>query len=200
MKLRDIFTDKTTKIFLIKKDNNGNELEWTIEPTDFELIPDEEGNFFVRAKEVYKDTAVDCFISLFTPERVADLVIKLEANNRLIIESFSEQENSVVPMVASDCFGDYNLFYAKGNPQVGIDILKDGLRKSSTKNTIAEDLGYILRDEERIEEAIEAFLMSEQNQPSSEYIYRELSQLYGVLGLLDKQLEYERKYKESGGV
>ena len=31
------------------------------------------------------------------------------------------------------------------------------------KNAVAEDLGYILRDEERIEEAIEAFKISEKN-------------------------------------
>jgi len=200
MKLKNIFTDKNTKIFLVTNDDKDNELEWTIEPTDFELIPDEEETFFVRAKQVYTDKTVDCFLNIVTPERIADFVIKLDKNNKAIVENFSDQENSVIPVVASDCFGDYELFYAKENPQFGIDILKDGLTKSLTKNVIAEDLGYILRDEERTEEAIEAFLISEQNEPSSEYIYGELAQLYGQLGQLDKQLEYEKKYKENGGI
>ena len=52
----------------------------------------------------------------------------------------------------------------------------------------------------KFNEAIEAFLISEQNEPSSEYIYLELSQLYGQLEQLDKQLEYEQKYKENGGI
>ena len=200
MKLKDIFSDNKTKIFLVTNDDKDNELDWTIEPTDFELIPDEEETFFVKAKQVYKDKTVDCFLGIVTPERIADFVIKLDKNNKAIIESFSDQENSVIPVVASDCFGDYELYYSKENPQFGIDILKDGLTKSSSKNVIAEDLGYILRDEERTQEAIEAFLISEQNEPSSEYIYGELAQLYEQLGQTEKQLEYEKKYKDNGGI
>ena len=200
MKLKDIFSDKKTKIFLVTNDDKDNELDWPIEPTDFELIPDEEETFFVKAKQVYKDKTVDCFLSIVTPERIADFVIKLDKNNKAIVESFSDQENSIIPVVASDCFGDYELYYSKENPQFGIDILKDGLTKSTTQNVIAEDLGYILRDEERTQEAIEAFLISEQNEPSSEYIYGELAKLYEQLGQTEKQLEYEKKYKDNGGI
>ena len=200
MKLRDIFTDKNTKIFLVTDDDKESGLDWTIEPTDFELIPDEIETFFVRAKQVYIDKTVDCFLSIVTPERITDFVVKIDKNNKVIVENFSDQENSVIPVIASDCFGNYELFYAKENPQLGIDILKDGLTKSLTKNVIAEDLGYILRDEERTKEAIYAFLISEQNEPSSAYIFGELAQLYGQLGQTEKQFEYEQKYEENGGI
>lgn len=204
MQIKDIFTDKNSaKIFYITSTDSDNIIDWTIEPTDLELIPDEEGYFIVPAKQIYTDRTVDCFIDITTTERITDHVFRL-VDGKVIGELFYEysrkNQNSIIPSVASDCFGIYELYYAKENPQVGIDILRNGLTKSLTKNVIAEDLGYILRDENRNIEAIEAFLISEQNEPSSEYIYLELSQLYRQLGQLDKQLEYEQKYKEKGGI
>lgn len=60
------------------------------------------------------------------------------------------------------------------------------LTKSLTKKVVGEDLGYILLDESRINEAIEAFLISEKNVSCSEYFYLELSQLYAQVGHVDK--------------
>jgi tetratricopeptide (TPR) repeat protein len=200
MKVKDIFKDKQVKIFVVTDEESDNQLEWTIEPTNLNIIPEDEQTYFVKAKQVFKDKSIDCYISIVTPERIADFVINLGDNGKTISENMHEQENSIIPAVASDCFGIYELYYAKENPQVGIDILKDGLTKARNKNVVAEDLGYILRDENRIEEAIEAFLISEQNQPSSEFIYSELSRLYGLIGQADKQQEYQIKYKKNGGL
>jgi tetratricopeptide (TPR) repeat protein len=203
MQIKDIFSDKNSaKIFNITNSNSENIIDWTIEATDFELIPNVEGYFIVAAKQVYADKTIDCFIDMTTTERIADHIFRFENGiviGELLYDYSRKHQTSVIPAVASDCFGIYDLYYAKENPQVGIDILKDGLTKSLSKNVIAEDLGYILRDEERIEEAIEAFLISERSQPSSEHIYSELSQLYGHLGQGDKQLEYENKYKQNSG-
>lgn len=71
---------------------------------------------------------------------------------------------------------------------------------STNKNVVAEDLGYILRDEGRVEEAIEAFKISEENGPSSEYSYWELAGLYDQLGEEEKQMEYKQKFKDMGGI
>ena len=204
MQIKDILSDKgSSKIFNITNSNSDNIIEWTIEPTDLALIPNEQGYFIVAAKHVYTDNAIDCFIDMTTTERITDYVFTIHDDKivgELLYDYSRKHQNSIIPAIASDCFGIYELYYAKENPQIGIDILTDGLAKSLTKNVVAEDLAYILRDENRIEEAIEAFLISEQNKPSSEYIYLELSQLYGQLGQFDKQLEYERKYKENGGI
>jgi hypothetical protein len=204
MQIKDIFSDKnSTKIFYITNSNSDNIIDWTIESTDLELIPNEEGYFIVAAKQVYANKTIDCFIDLTTTERMTDHVFRLVDDKiigELLYDYSRKHQNSIIPAVASDCFGIYELYYAKENPQVGIDILRSGLTKSLTKNVIAEDLGYILRDENRISEAIDSFLVSEQNAPSSEYIYLELSQLYGQLGQADKQLEYEKKYRENGGI
>ncbi|MDX2304212.1 MAG: hypothetical protein NW226_15520 [Microscillaceae bacterium] len=135
-----------------------------------------------------------------TPERIAETVVKREPNGQVLAESIYDQKQSIIPTVASDCFGDYELFYAKENPQIGVDILRDRQPKAINKNVVAEDLGSILRDENRIEEAIEAFIISEQTGPSSEYVYFELSRLYRDIGQTDNELKYKQKFKDNGGV
>ncbi len=200
MKLRDIYKDGLTKVFIVIEQDDDNELNWTVEPTDYELIPEEENYYFVKAYEVSQNGKTDCYIGVMTPERIAEVVIKQNSNGQTEIESIYDQEKSIIPAIASDCFGDYELFYSKENPQLGIDILKSAITKATNKNVVAEDLGYILRDEGRVKEAIEAFKISEENGPSSEYTFLELAGLYEQLGQLDKQTEYRQKYKDTGGI
>jgi tetratricopeptide (TPR) repeat protein len=200
MKLNDIFTDTKTKVFVVTNQDDENEINWTIEATDFELIPEEENYYFVKALQVSADSTTDCFIGIMTPERIAETVVKKNINGQAVTESICDQKHTIIPAVASDCFGNYEMFYAKENPQIGIDILKNGLTKAINKNVAAEDLGYILRDEGRVNEAIEAFKISEENGPSSEYTYLELAGLYEQIGQTEKQLEYKQKYKDNGGL
>ncbi|MGA2297263.1 MAG: hypothetical protein ABSG15_06935 [FCB group bacterium] len=196
MKIKNILTDnKTTKIFnIINDDDDDNPLNWQIETTDLELIPYIEGHFIVKALEVYADKTVDCYINMVTPERISDYIFKIE-NENIICSPFYKQNHSIISAVPSDCFGNYDLYYAKENPQIGIDILKEGLSKAKNKSFIAEELGYILSDENRITEAIEAFLISENNNPSSEGIYCELADLYKQLGNFEKQKYYLDKFE-----
>jgi tetratricopeptide (TPR) repeat protein len=200
MKLKDIFSDLTTKIFKVTNDDNDNEFLWTIKPTNLQLIPDDEAHYFIKAVQTLPNLTIDCFINISTPERIADFVLKLNSDGQTIIENIDRQENTVIPAIASECFGVYELYYSKENPQLGIDILKNGLEIAKNKNVVAEDLGYILRDENRIQEAIDAFLISEQFSPSTEFTFYELGQLYQTLGQTEKQLEYEKKYKNNGGL
>jgi tetratricopeptide (TPR) repeat protein len=195
MQLKDLFQQgQSTKIFSVLNNEDENPLLWTLEPTELEIIPEEEGHFIVIAKQVYEDKTEDCYLDVLTPERISTWVVKMN-NGKIIFEDLYDQENSVIPAVPSDCFGIYESYYARENPQIGIDILKNGLTKSKSKAAIAEDLGFIFRDENRFEEAIEAFSISEQRTPSSEYIYDELAQLYRELGQKEKQEEYEKKFE-----
>ena len=200
MKLKDIYKEINTNVFIVTEQDDDNELNWTIESTDFELIPEEENYYFVKAFEISENEKTDCYSGIMTPERIAEIVIKQGSNGQTKVESIYEQVKSIIPSIASECFGDYELYYSKENPQVGIDILKSGLTIATNKNVVAEDLGYILRDEGRIEEAIEAFKISEENGPSSEYTFWELAGLYEQLGQIDKQTEYRQKYKDNGGI
>ncbi len=196
MKLKDIFTDQNTLVFIVTDQSDDNELNWSIEPTNFELIPEEENIYFVKALQVSSNATKGCYLGIMMPERIAESVIK-NANGHIISESIFEQNQTIIPAVASEGFGDYELYYAKENPQTGIDILRAGLEKATNKNVAAEDLGYILRDEKRIEEAIEAFTISVENGPSSEFIYQELSNLYKETGMTAEQKKYEQKFKEN---
>lgn len=200
MKLNDIYKNIITEIFIVTEQDDDNKLNWTIKATDFELIPEEENYYFVKAFEVSENDKTDCYIGIMTPERIAEIVIKQYSNGKTKVESIYDQEKSIIPAIASECFGDYELFYAKENPQIGIDILKSALTKATNKYVVAEDLGYILRDEGRIAEAIEAFKISEKNGPSSKYTFWELAGLYEQLGQIDKQTEYKQKYKDNGGI
>ena len=200
MKLKDIYKERNTNVFIVTEQDDDNELNWTIEATDFELIPEEENYYFVKAFEISENEKTDCYIGIMTPERIAEIVIKQGSNGQTKVESIYEQVKSIIPSIASECFGDYELYYSKENSQIGIDILKSGLTIATNKNVVAEDLGYILRDEGRIEEAIEAFKISEENGPSSEYTFWELAGLYEELGQIDKQTEYRQKYKDNGGI
>ena len=200
MKLKDIYKERNTNVFIVTEQDDDNELNWTIEATDFELIPEEENYYFVKAFEISENEKTDCYIGIMTPERIAEIVIKQGSNGQTKVESIYDQVKSIIPSIASECFGDYELYYSKENSQIGIDILKSGLTIATNKNVVAEDLGYILRDEGRIEEAIEAFKISEENGPSSEYTFLELAGLYEQLGQLDKQTEYRQKYKDNGGI
>ena len=200
MKLKDIFTESRVKIFVVSNQDDENELNWDIEPTDFELLPEEENVYIVKAVQVFPDSIIDCFLEIVTPERIAETVINRTANGKVIAKSIYDVESTVIPVIASECFGSYELYYAKENPQIGISVLENGLDKAKNKSVVAEDIGYILRDECRIEEAIKAFKMSEENEPSSEYIYLELSRLYQEVGQSSEQLKYEQKYRDNGGM
>ena len=196
MKIKDIFSIRDTNVFVLTNDTSGDALSWEVEPTNQDLITTEEGIYFVAAKQVYTDKTVDCFLGVMTPERISETVIKL-VDDEVSSESIYDQKTAVIPAVASECFGDYNLYYAKENPQIGIDVLRTALATHPTVATIAEDLGYILRDENRIEEALEAFHHAEKVGVSSEYVYLELSRLYKRIGDTDKEKEYEKLFAKS---
>ena len=116
------------------------------------------------------------------------------------VEIAWNENDGVIPEVACECYGNSDLYYSKENPQIGIDVLKRGILIGTNKNFIADDLGYILRDEGRIEEAIEAFHISLEYDPTSAYVYLELSNLFERIGQVEKQKEYLEKFKESGGI
>jgi tetratricopeptide (TPR) repeat protein len=198
MKVKDIYSDNTTKVFFVTNQDSQNELDWIIEPTVFEIVPEVEGAFFVKAKLVYSSSVADCYMSIITPERISETVIKVGPDMVVVAESINEQDGSVISTVASEYYGNYELFYARENPQIGIDILKNGLSKVVNKGVVAADLGYILRDEGRSEEAIEAFKICESAGPTSEYVFLELSMLYQSLGNTEKEEEYEQLFKNKG--
>ena len=200
MKLKNIYSeDRDTKIFLVTNWKSENELKWTIVPTELELIPDDENVYIVRAKQVMPNAVVDCYIYVMMPERIAETVFKKDAKGKTVAEPLYESPYSVIPAVASEGFGAYYLYRADENPQIGIDILSEGLGKAKNKWVVASDLGYLLRDEGRIEEAIESFrIVEEYGENFGGHIYAELSQLYEKAENKEEHLRYRKLYENSG--
>ena len=199
MKLRDIYKDKLTKIFRVVNHNFESELDFDIEPTEYEIIPDTGGCFIIKALEVRKGKITECFMDINTPERISDFVIRKALFGNIKINEYYNYEGIVIPAIASNCFGVYELYYSKENPQIGIDILQNGIDKAINKAIVSEDLGYILRDENRNDEAIEAFKKSIEYGASSPYSYLELSHLFERIGDTKMKNEYYNEFIANGG-
>jgi len=193
MRIKDIVSKKTeVSIFTVVKEKSDNPLDWKIMAREDKLIPDIEAHCIVRAKMIDSDKNVsDCFINISLPERIVDYVIYQTENGLEYKESYELED--VVPAIASIAFGNYEVYYSKNDPDVGIEILRQSLNLAKDPSVIAEDLGYILGDENRHQEAIDAFLISEKHGVSSEYIFQEIRDLYIELDNKTKAEEYNYK-------
>ena len=75
-------------------------------------------------------------------------------------------------------------------------MLKRGLAASKRKHFIAEDLGYLFRDEGRYQESAEMFQLAADEEVSSHFIYGELGQMYGKIGNAEKQKIYSELFRQ----
>jgi len=181
-------------IYEIKNSDSDDILNWSIEPTNLKLIPDDENHYLAKAQIIDKKQNVeDGFINLSTPERIADYVI-YDLENPKSDRLYGLKNKDVIPAVASDCFGLYELYYSKNAPDLGLKTLIEGLELSDQKSVIAEDIAYILRDENRLNEALEYFLISTKYEPSSEFIFGEIEDIYRAQGNEVKAKEYKSKF------
>jgi hypothetical protein len=173
--------------------------DWQLEPLQTDLLSDTEadGYHVMKALNLLADGAVrECYIDMNLPERISDYAFFLE-NGSLRFAYHHEFPGEILPAVALDCFGVYELFYSKQQPQLGIDILKRGLAISKRKHYIAEDLGYIFRDERRFREAAEMFKIAVEEGPSSYFIYGELAGAYAELGDSPNENKYSEMFKQA---
>ncbi|PQO31093.1 hypothetical protein C5Y96_12100 [Blastopirellula marina] len=180
-------------------DNQDDPSNWEVEPIDSPILRESETSdfFIVRAKHILPDGTIhDCYINLMLPERVSDFVYVLN-DGELSTCYHHEVAGEVICAVPIDAYGDYELFYSRIAPDSGIKILKKGLELADQKSYIAEDLGYILRDENRMAEAAEMFQISANEEPTSPYIYSELAACYQAIGKLDLASQYEALLRKS---
>jgi hypothetical protein len=153
-----LMTENEYFLFDVINDDSENPLEWEINTRIGKLIPDTEAHCIVRAKMIDANKVVtDCLINISLPERIVDFVIYKYDNELICKQLYELQDSDVIPAIASEAIGVYELYYSKNRPDIGINILKQGLKVASNPSVIAEDLGYILRDENRYKEAIDAF-------------------------------------------
>lgn len=130
---------------------------WDVRPVDTAILSERDGYFIVKAKNTLPDGRIrDCYIDLSLPERISDYAYLVWCGS-LDVRYHHEFGGEIICAVPIDCFGQYDLFYSRIAPDIGIDILREGLAISARKKCIAQDLGYMLRDEGRFREAAEAF-------------------------------------------
>ena len=197
MKLIQAFVDcPETSIFRVIGSEDSDYSNWEVEPLNLDILMEEEGFYIVKAKNILPDGKVqDCYLDISLLERINDLVYFFDGTNLRVDYSFNFN-GDIICAVPIDCFGVYELFYSKIDPSVGIDILKVGLTNSNRKSAIAEDLGYIFRDEKQYDEAAKMFQISVDEGPSSYFLYGELAACYMASGQTEKGKEYERLFAQ----
>jgi tetratricopeptide (TPR) repeat protein len=180
----------------ITNSEDENPLNWLLLPINDKVIPGE-GHFLVSAKKVSAEGVSRCWMDISTPEMIADHVFTTdEETNTIAVNEYHTLAQEVVPNKVSDTFTNYDIYYTRANPKVGIEILKRELENISNKGFICEYLGYIYRDEKQIEHALEWFLKAlEHGEPSSEHIYLEIAGLYDEIGATESAEKYRRRFK-----
>lgn len=182
------------RIFRVADSDSDDKNEWDVEPADASTLSEEDGLFIVKAKNILPDGAVkDCYIDISLPERISDSAYFLRGD-ALQAGAFHEFEGEIICGVPIESFGVYELYYSRTAPDTGIEILKKGIGAARRKQAIAEDLGYIFRDERRFKEAIEMFQIAVDEGPSSYFIYGELAGCYDEIRNKEMAEKYRRMF------
>lgn len=197
-----ITNNPDVKCFRVINSVSEEPCEWELDPIHIDLLSDMEsdGYHIITALNVLEDgTTRKCYMDMNLPERISDYAFFLEEGS-LVFGYYHQFSGEILPANAIDCFGVYDQFYSQNFPEIGIEILKRGLAIAKRKHYIAEDLGYIYRDEQRFREAVEMFKIAVDEEPSSYFIYGELADAYAEIGDTENAKKYsdmfDRENKE----
>jgi len=191
MKLGATLFRTECKIFeVVESDLDGNHLDWNLVPLAGKTLAREhtlsglaDGYFVLGGLLVHDDGKLEqAYTDVSLPERITDWHFLLK-NEEVVRGRGTLTPNAQVnPAVAIEKFGVYEQYYVKGHAEVGLKILQDGLAVANLKWPIALDLAYILRDEKRYYEAVEAFALAISECDSVNYFYySERAQLFTKL-------------------
>jgi len=182
------------RIFRVVDSESEQKDEWDVQPADAPVLSGQDGFFIVKAKNILPDGAIrDCYIDVSLPERISDYAYFVHGNG-FEAGYCHEFEGEIICAVPISSFGAYDLFYSRMQPDIGLEILKSGLSSSPRKAAIAEDLGYILRDERRFPEAAEMFEVAAREGPSSYFVYGELAGCYDEVGNHELADKYRKMF------
>lgn len=194
MKLGETLFRKDHRIFEVADSNlSGDHRDWNLLPLAGETLAREntlsglsDGVFVLEALAVNPDgVAEKAYVDVVLPEREIDSHYLLKDGSIAVGRGTILTNAQMIPAVAIEQFGVYEQFYVRGHAQVGLDILRRGLAVAKLKWPVAIDLAYILRDEKRYAEAVEAFsivLNKDEIAGGDYYYYAERAKLYARLG------------------
>jgi tetratricopeptide (TPR) repeat protein len=173
-----------TAVFEVTEHDSDDFTRWQLAPLDWKTVRDLECDAFYILKAwlvLRQGQRKECYLDLSMPERIEDHVYFYDRDGLWRMYPY-HTAGDVIPAVAIERFGIYELFYSRRDPEVGLEVLRGGLPLAARKAPIAEDMGYILRDESRVLEAIEAFSIAIREGPTSYFTYLERADLYEALG------------------
>lgn len=176
------------RIFEIRSDSDSLQ-DWNLEPIIAPTLAthqrsDPNGFFVIAAKQIMPDGSTrKAFRDVVMPERVIEMCYTLV--DGCVFQTYPAPEEEIIPIVTIEGFGNYEDFYSRRHPEIGIEALREGLMAATLKWPIAMELGYILRDEGRPQEAIDAFSIALDSESSIAAAYLERSRLYKELGRND---------------
>jgi tetratricopeptide (TPR) repeat protein len=194
MKLGETIFRKNQRIFEVVDSNlGGDHRDWNLVPLAGETLAAEntlsgipDGVFVLEALAVTSDGAIEkAYVDVVLPEREISSHYLFKDGAISVGRGTIVANAQVVPAVAVEQFGVYEQYYVRGQAQVGVDILRRGLAVAKLKWPVALDLAYILRDEKRYAEAVEAFsivLGKDEIAGGDYYYYAERAKLYARLG------------------
>lgn len=120
-----------------------------------------DGHFILKAVFALPGGEIlDGYVDAVLPERISETAYLIE-DGHIRQKTYRDFPRIWgVPLVAIEGFGNYELFYSRINPEIGLEVLRKGLAIAKDKENIALDIGYILRDEQRYQESLEAFTVA----------------------------------------
>jgi tetratricopeptide (TPR) repeat protein len=193
LQLSKALFDSKFRIFEVAEPhpNDSEYLDWILAPLEAPLLASEytstgmmDGYFILEGLIVNADRTIEKgYIDLSLPERNIDSHF-LKLNGEIVRKRGTRVGDAkIIPAVAIENFGAYDQYYPRENAEAGLQVLRNGLAASKLKWPIALDLGYILRDERRYEEAIQAFTVAiKSGYTKSYFIYSERAKLYQLTG------------------
>ena len=175
-----------------------NVRDWQFEPSPGDVVAnaDRDGFYVIAAMNIISERDVyRCYMDVSLPKRINTYAYFI-SGDELRYDQARKFEGEIIPAIAIDGLGVYDLFYSRIAPELGIGVLKRGLAASKRKHFIAEDLGYIFRDEGRYREAAAMFQLAADEEVSSYFLYGELAQMYGKIGEAEKQKKYAELFRQ----
>ncbi len=199
-----IIENPSVAIFRVVHPHPDEQSDWNVVPIHADLLAESDATdfewlFVIKALNIRPDHAIrDCYMDMVLPERICSYAYFV-SDGRLEVGYRHEFPGDIIPAVAIDCFGLYEDFYSRVAPGIGIEILRRGLAIARRKALIAQDLGYILRDEKRYTEAAEMFKVAVEEGPSSYFIHGELAGCFEETGEAAKAKKHWAMFERAGG-
>jgi tetratricopeptide (TPR) repeat protein len=161
-----------------------------------------EGLFIVPALIVSSgEEPSPIYLDVTLPERIADHHYVKKGDHIERKQGRRAEHGTVIPAIGIEKLGVYKLYFAKENPAIGVDVLTRAIPEARRKQYPAYDLALLLRDQNRTEEAIEAFSIVLEGETPTEIrpilhtLYRERAKLYELSGRPEKATEDKRRFE-----